>query len=151
MKRQKWAEGSIVKIDMGDGTYCFGQCISDPILGFFDLRTADVPPVEEIAKYGFLFCVWVMRYAVTQGIWEKIGKAPFDRKAVESLKFFKQDSISGRFYIYDPVTDIPVSYEDTIGLERAAAWEPEHIEDRLRDHFAGRPNVWVESMKPRLN
>lgn len=26
-------------------------------------------------------------------------------------------------------------------------WSPEHVEDRLRDHFAGRPNKWEESLR----
>jgi hypothetical protein len=26
-------------------------------------------------------------------------------------------------------------------------WAAEHVEDRLRDHYAGRPNQWVESLR----
>jgi hypothetical protein len=36
--------------------------------------------------------------------------------------------------------------EETEGLEPAAVWEPEHIADRLEDHYAGRPNRWLKSM-----
>lgn len=151
MKRQRWTEGSIVKIDMGDGAWCFGQCLMRPIIGFFDLKVGEPPPIEELVKRKFLFCLPVMLYAITQGMWVKIGKATFDRKSAESLKFFKQDPISGRFYISDNVADVPASYEDIIDLERDAVWDPEHIEDRLRDHFAGRSNIWVESLKPRLS
>ena len=28
----------------------------------------------------------------------------------------------------------------------AAVWDPQHVEDRLRDHFAGLPNKWVQSL-----
>lgn len=150
-KRQRWTEGAILKIEMGDGSYCFAQTLVSPLIGFFDLRTNDVPSTVEIANRNFLFCVWVMRYALTQGIWRKIGKAPFDREAALSLKFFKQDPINGKLYIYGDHADIPATYEDIVGLECAAAWDPEHVESRLRDHFAGRPNVWVESMRPTRN
>ena len=34
-------------------------------------------------------------------------------------------------------------------LFRLAVWEPAHVEDRLRDHYAGAPNKWVESLRPR--
>jgi len=34
-----------------------------------------------------------------------------------------------------------------MGLERAAVWGPSHVEDRLRDHYAGRKNKWVESLR----
>lgn len=33
------------------------------------------------------------------------------------------------------------------GLERAAVWEPEHVEERLRDLYVGKPNIWVEQLK----
>ena len=56
--------------------------------------------------------------------------------------------------IYQEVPELAPLYErlaiaeECVGLERAAVWEPEHVEDRLRDHFAGRSNRWVESLKP---
>jgi len=37
--------------------------------------------------------------------------------------------------------------KESQGLEAAAVWEPEHIEDRLRDHFDGKPNKWLESLR----
>lgn len=41
----------------------------------------------------------------------------------------------------------PASRQELEGLEVAAVWDPEHVEDRLRDHFSGRPNKWVESIR----
>jgi hypothetical protein len=54
-----------------------------------------------------------------------------------------------KFRLYNPNTsEITVgAREDCVGLERAAVWEPEHIEDRLRDHFNGIKNIWEESLK----
>jgi hypothetical protein len=26
-------------------------------------------------------------------------------------------------------------------------WEPEHVEERIRDHYAGRANRWAESLR----
>jgi len=66
--------------------------------------------------------------------------------------FYKQDAITGRLALYHSTFastnwERPASREECAGLEAAAVWEPEHVEDRLRDHFAGRPNKWVESLR----
>ncbi|GGM57342.1 hypothetical protein GCM10011608_47820 [Micromonospora sonchi] len=36
--------------------------------------------------------------------------------------------------------------EDCVGLERAAVWDAAHIEERLRDQHAGRPNPHLEHL-----
>jgi hypothetical protein len=41
----------------------------------------------------------------------------------------------------------PVSIDKCRGLERSAIWEPEHVEERLSDHYAGKVNRWAESLK----
>jgi hypothetical protein len=40
--------------------------------------------------------------------------------------------------------------EDCVGLERQAAWGYSHVEERLADHFAGRPSAIVERLKVKL-
>jgi hypothetical protein len=40
--------------------------------------------------------------------------------------------------------------EDCVNLERSAVWEGEHIEQRLLDHYEGRENDDLESMKVKL-
>lgn len=65
----------------------------------------------------------------------------------------KKDPISGECSIYwtDAVSskfgEIPALLEECENLEVAAVWDAHHVEDRLRDHFDGRPNEWVESMR----
>lgn len=61
-----------------------------------------------------------------------------------------QDIIDpSQFSIYNPNNGeiIRATKEECSGLERSAVWEPEHVEDRLIDHFENRPNKWVESLK----
>jgi hypothetical protein len=33
-----------------------------------------------------------------------------------------------------------------LGLDCAAVWSAFHVESRLDDHFAGRPNGWAERL-----
>jgi hypothetical protein len=70
---------------------------------------------------------------------------------LEQPWFFKEDPISHALSRYrgGGGDEVPASAEQCEGLECAAVWEAEHVVERLSDHFAGRPNAWVESMKPR--
>jgi hypothetical protein len=91
-----------------------------------------------------------MDYAVKSGRWPIIGWAPLEPRLLFPLRFFIQDKISGRFSVYhENGTIVPASRAEVEGLEPAAAWDPEHVEDRLRDHFAGAKNIWLESMRPK--
>jgi hypothetical protein len=66
---------------------------------------------------------------------------------VEPL-FFKHDNISGEVSMTPGGgVERPATREECFGLERAAVWDPEHVVSRLDDHFAGRPNAWVDLMR----
>jgi hypothetical protein len=96
-----------------------------------------------------------MDYAFRRrGGWELLDVVPLtdgERAVVDRRA--KQDPISKALSIYqeDPVAgtfgETPATAQECAGLEVAAVWDPEHVEDRLRDHFDGRPNIWVESIR----
>lgn len=91
-----------------------------------------------------------MNYAITRGIWKVIGNLPLEESLVERPRFFKQDSITGKFYItFDGSQEIPATLPECQILERASVWDPEHVEERLREYFEGRKNRWYVSMRPR--
>jgi hypothetical protein len=94
-----------------------------------------------------------MNDAITSGRWEVVGQIEIPEKLKSVPKFCKQDQISGALSIYQEIDDLAPHYErparagECDGLETAAVWEAEHIEDRLRDHFSGKPNKWVEQLR----
>jgi hypothetical protein len=45
----------------------------------------------------------------------------------------------------------PARPEECIALERVAVWDPVHVEERIRDHYAGRPSAHLAHMKVRLS
>lgn len=94
-----------------------------------------------------MFTVWVTNDAVTSGRWPVIGNVSLSPELEVAPKFFKQDPISKTFSIYHQGQETSASLAECGNLERAAVWEPSHIEDRLRDHYLGIPNQWVESLK----
>ena len=144
-------EGDILRIDLGDGRHSYAQVAPEPVVVFFHgTCTADLPP-ESVARLPVLFRLWVMNHAVTRGRWPVVGRHSLAAENAVEPFFFKQDAISGRLSLYhssfaDTNYERPASLADCQGLECAAVWEPEHVEDRLRDHFAGLPNRWAESL-----
>jgi hypothetical protein len=50
----------------------------------------------------------------------------------------------------DHLNTRPGTAEECRELEQYAVWHPEHIEDRLRDHFEDRPNVRLQRTTDRL-
>ncbi len=149
-KRQKRTPGSIVKIDLGDGYHSYAR-ILEAGLAFYDIRTKeDITDMKRIIQKPILFITEVYNHAITKGRWPKVGKVPLeDTLKKVPLKFIQDPIKPEEISIYDPNTGNirPATREECEGLERAAVWEPEHIEDRLRDHYAGVPNKWVESLK----
>lgn len=140
-----------MKIPLGE-CYAYGRVLEEPDYAFYDVCSqGDLGP-EEIAKREILFRVAAMKRAETSGRWSIIGYAPLEPVLQEPGRYFRQDALDPRkLWIYVEGSEVPATWEECQSLERVAVWEPEHIEDRLRDHFAGRPNKWVESMrlKPR--
>ncbi len=63
--------------------------------------------------------------------------------------YFNQDPVNPAKILLteDGVTGRLVRPEECESYERLAVWDASHVEDRLRDHFEGRPNIWVESLR----
>jgi len=149
-KRQRWKPGDIVKIPLDDGEWGFGRVLGSPLVAFYDFKSNDIPLLEEIASKPIAFKIWVMKYAITQGDFQVLGNIPLSPDLLERPPFFIQDVLNGKLSItYENGEQHTVSRQDVEGMECAAVWEPEHVIDRLTDHFAGRPNKWVEEMKPK--
>ena len=139
--------GDIVKITLEDGDACFSRVLEKPLFAFYDLKVKQVPSKEDIIKSPIMFKIWVMDYAITTNIWKIIGNIPLEQKLVAPVTFFTQDIISKKTYLYLNSEKIPATFEQCENLEKAAVWDPIHVEDRLRDYYLGVPNKWVESLK----
>ena len=149
-KRIRRTVGDFVKIRLDDKSHSYARVLDEPLFAFYDCVTSKDLSVEEVKKHQVLFKIWVMNRAVTSGRWSVVGNRPLEKEEQESPAFFKQDPVKpSSFVIYRNGVERRASYAECEGLECAAVWDPEHVEDRLRDHFSGKPNKWVESLKPR--
>lgn len=147
--KQKWNPGDILEIPLGNGQRAFAR-IKKPLMAFYDLMAERNPTIDSIVSKPIAFKVWVKNHSVTDGKWPIIGTRPLTPELEKPPTFFKRDPISGKLSVYNEGgREKPATVAECDGLECAAVSDPNHVIDRLKDHFAKKPNKWVESMKPR--
>jgi len=150
LKKIRRRVGDVLAIPLSDGMYGFGLVLPDPLMAFYDLQCESIPALEMITNSPIAFKIWTHNTPITSGQWERIGRITCLDELLEEPLCYKKDLISGELTIYRNSTqeEVPATVQECEGLECAAVWAPEHILDRLQDHFAGRPNIWVESLRP---
>jgi Immunity protein 26 len=147
-KRSQRTIGDVVRIDLGAGFHTYARVLQEAGFAFYDCRAQNEVPIAQVVASPVLFQIAVMNHAVTKGRWSVIGHVPPDKAPIKRLPQFIQDPLRPEnFSIYENGAILPATRAEAAGLERAAVWDPEHVEDRLRDHYSGRPNKWLESMK----
>ncbi len=148
VKKQKRVVGDVVRIDLGDGTHTYARVLGDAAFAFYDRRVKEELPTARIIGSSILFQIPVMHYAVKKGLWAVVGNEPLDESLMNPPPFFMQDAFNKEvFSIYERGQIRPATKAECTGLERAAVWDPEHVVDRIRDHYAGRENAWVISLR----
>lgn len=150
--RKRKKIGDLVRIPLDGGWFAYGRVLADPDFAFYDLRTRHDTPLDQILNRPVLFRLSVMKHATTTGVWPIIGWAALEERLGEPACYFRQDALTRELFIFTSDGQIwserPATFEECDGLECLAVWEPEHVQNRLGDHFAGRPNKWLESMRP---
>lgn len=148
--KQRRKTGNFLSIPDGEGGYFFGRELREGMVAFYDAKSAFPLAPDKLADRPILFAVAVMNHAIARGRWRILGHAPLEPRLMAPVDCFMQDAINGKFSIYkEGGVIIPATRAEIEGLERVAAWEPEHVEERLRDHYANWKNRWVEQLKPR--
>jgi hypothetical protein len=144
--------GQIFQVPLRDGTFGYGQTTSYNC-AFFDLRDqGEVEDLKSIIQKPILFRVGVANYAITEGIWPVVGILPVADFLEEEEDPFTFDIRKKQYLIWKSGTErIPATPEEIYNLECFASWDPEHIEQRLKDHFEGRPNFDVEYFRNQHN
>ena len=143
--------GDIICVPLGEGKYGFGRVLEEATFAFYDLESNVIPAMTEVLSARVIFKIPVMDYAVTSGRWPIMGHAILEPELRVAEQYFMEDSISGQFSIYQKGAIRPATLVEVKDLEAAAVWEPHHVEERLRDHFAGIPNATREWLRPGRN
>jgi hypothetical protein len=144
-------EGTFVRIPLADGTFGYGRVLPDPYLAFYDFRTTGPSAdLDEIEAKPVLFTQAVRLFKYDR--WANLGKRKLAGEVTKPVVRFMQDLADYRkCTIYDSDgMSRDARPEECVGLERAAVWDPQHIEQRLLDHFEGRPNTFEEQARVQL-
>jgi len=149
-KLKKITVGDVIEIPLGDGTHIYARVLPGASCAFYDWRATEELPIEHAIRLPKMFFAAVMDFAVKEGRWPIVGHVPLDDRIVPPPKFIQDPLNPNGFNIYlNSCEIIQATREECLRLERSAVWYPEHMEDRLRDHYAGRKNKWVELLKMR--
>ena len=151
-KRQRWTRGAVVAVPLGDGSHTYAQMLDDPEYAFFDCLSRDDLTAAAAIERPVLFRLWVMRSAHSTGRWSKVGAATVSAALQVPVRRYNQDALRPQDIrlTLDGCDGLLGSPADCDGLECAAVWNAEHIEDRLRSHYAGVPCKWTLSLRPKV-
>ena len=140
--------GSVLRIDLDPDRHCYARALSTPSrIAFFDGVGGD--DLNEVVRRPVLFVIAVSDRADDE--WAVVGTLPPDVLAIPVPEQFMQDIVTGRCRIVDANFDArQATPAECVGLERAAVWSPEDVEERLRDHFAGRENNHLAYMRVQI-
>jgi hypothetical protein len=149
-KKTRRVVGDIVAVPMGDGRFGLAWVLAEPLMAFLEYVAQSADAVAAVEPWGkpVAFRVWVMNRAVTDGLWPVVAHNEVPAQLATPPLFFKQDPLSGALSTTrGGFEEWPASPDEVRGLERAAVWTPKQVVERLEDHFAGRPNKWVETLR----
>lgn len=143
-RQRKGQPGDIVAIDLGNGYEGYACVLDPPLIGFYNIQARQRLSVDQITASEFMFKLFVYDKAITSGRWVKIARVSVAPNLRQTERFFRQDIQNGKFYIYiDGEEETPAAREDVDGLEAAAVWSAEHVEDRIQDYHKGVENKWA--------
>lgn len=139
--------GDVLAISLDDqGLMAYAVVLPHADFAIFDARKAASP--EAALQRPPMFYVAVINGAVTTGRWPVLQVNSASVPRLEAPPTFMQDPFDPeKFQIYDHGAMRPATRSECESLERTAVWDPEHVEDRIRDAYAGRENSWVRSMQ----
>ena len=143
--------GTFLRIPLEDGSFGYGRELREPYSAYYDYRTLEPSADLDIIEAQPVLFTTSVRVR-TCDPWEVLGVRPLTGEVTKPVVRFMQDI--GNYLdcrIFDTAgMSRQAKPEECIGLERAAVWDGHGIEERLLDHFMGRPNAEELRMRVRL-
>lgn len=152
MRRQKHTTGSFIRIALADGSFGYARLLESPYAAFYNYRTTSPDSdLDRIGSNPILFRIAVRHLALNA--WEFIGRRELEEPLTQPVVQFMQDiGDFQRCTIFDTAGhERAAKPQECVGLERAAVWEQDSVEQRLLDTFLGRPNADEDHLKVRLH
>ena len=151
-RRPREVPGTFLRIPLADGSFGYGRTLEQPYTAFYNYRTTKpISDLDTIASKPVLFNQAVEPDYLR--VWKQIGRKDLEGEVARPVVQFIQNKFDfRRCEIFDSAGMVKkVEPEACVGLERAAAWTHDQIEERLLDTFLGRPNVSELSLRVQLS
>ncbi|GAA2717373.1 hypothetical protein [Actinoplanes palleronii] len=145
--------GSVLLVPAGRYHALAVMTAKTPHIAFYSCRDEfDIADIGSLSANEPLFVIAVMKAAYSAGRWGQVLGQLRETAIPAAPPVFRQEIGSGACSIVEPgrSTRLLVPREECIGMERQAVWSAHHVESRLVDHYEGRPNIFVESLKVEL-
>jgi hypothetical protein len=137
-KNARLSLGKLIRVRLGDGGYCFGIVAAGEDVAFFKLHSFDAErPVDDILSYPVMFRVHVSRDSFDGENWSVLEKATLPDSLASYAVYWNQPVGSNEINLMGRDILRPASVEEVRGLERAAVWYAQHIEERLLFNLRG--------------
>lgn len=130
MKKRKLKLGDVYKIPIPDGRFAYGRLFKEFTLAIYKDISEDglILPLNE----DYLFYVGVYKDLLQDGEWEVVENRPFlTEYDAWGPSLCIIDKISGKYSMYLRGQIIPSTKDECEGLEQAAAWDRQHVLDRI--------------------
>lgn len=99
---------------------------------------------NDLAFFDFLSRMNVAYDELVSGRWPVVGNMKLTDMLAQPAAYWNQPVGSNDLFIYRQGRFQPARHEDVRGLEPLIIWFQSHSEERLRDHFEGRPNRAIQ-------
>lgn len=143
-KRREIPLGAIFEINLGRMGRAYAVRSAGNDVAFFDLLSHQVPMPELLATARILFRMNVADDELVSGRWPIVGNMPLTAALAQPAAYWNQPVGSNDVFIYRQGQFQPATRDDVRGLEPLIIWFQMHAEERLRDHFEGRPNRTID-------
>jgi hypothetical protein len=148
--RPKRKVGDVFSVPLENHRFGYGRILRQTT-AFYDLCSHELLPVNEVIAAPLLFNVYCAdSWPLRSGRWTIFGHTPLEAELLITPYFFMIDPTRPEEYLMKIPEDEPVAatFEQVKNLERLVIWLPDLIEDRLNNHFAGRPQTWASDIRP---
>jgi hypothetical protein len=145
-----WHPGAVVAARLRDGHVYSARLLEFPWVAFYD-GWDDTPPQrpEVVTGRPVLRTLAVTADLLHEG-WSVMGTSPLGNSLRPPELQFVQDHFNPRDLQMIGADQVmrPATFDEIRGLERAAVWAPEHIEDMLVAHARGEVDEHTLSLAP---
>jgi hypothetical protein len=153
--RQSFEPGVVLRVGIDDAWHTYARMLAiSPYIAFHDCRINEpLTDLHAAIATPVLFVLAVHKDAYRTGHWPAVGHVRVDERPTAVPDHFLHLSQ------YEPLGPIILdphgrqrrgTVEECVDLEVASVYDAEHVEERLADHYAGRPNVMVEYYRIKL-